>query len=233
MRLKPKKEELPSLSLIIVTAIGILYSLFTLSLEIAFILIGIEALLWMALSRDSTISRIEAFLKKEKFFIYREKLLPLPERLEKAKKSIWIVSQTFTILIGTYSHLLEKKYKEGCDIRILLLNPKKIKSKMMSNLDKDVLKDQLNSSIKIIKKYKERSEKNGVINGRLLPFEAGFGLFIIDGKEPEGQIKVELILKNTGPAEWPNVMITRKEGKIYNHLMKHFSALWELSDPIT
>ena len=232
---KPKKEELPYIFSIIVTSFGILYNFFPLSTPNIIILLGIDVLLIMALQRSLVLLRIETYLRKErepKFFIDRGALPGLSERLERAKKNIWIMSESFGHLIGVDFGLLERKYTEGCEIRLLLLNPNVIKDKMMSNLDKDGLRSHLKTSINIIRKYKGKSTKGGVISGRLLPFEPGFGLFIIDEDSQEGEVKVELMFKNTTPYEWPNVIITRKEAKRYDQLTKHFKELWNLSDPI-
>lgn len=229
----PRKEEIVYVLSIIVTSFGILYNFFSLSTPNIMILFGIDVLLIMAFQRFSILSRIETYLKKERFFIDRSELPSLSERFEKAKKSIWIMSESFGRLIGVDFGLLERKYNEGCEIRILLLNPKKIAKKMMSRLDEDGLRGHLETSINIIRKYKGRSEKGGVINGRLLPFEPGFGLLIIDEDSPEGEIKVELMLTGTYPHEWPNVIVTKEEGKRYNQLIEHFKELWKLSDPIS
>ena len=229
---KPEKKEIPYLFAIILTSFGILYNFFPISTSNILILLGIDLLLSMAWKRSLILSRIENLLKKEKIFIDRGELPSLSERLEKAKKSISIMSEYFGRLIGVDFGLLEGKYNEGCEIKILLLNPKSVKTRMMSNLDPVSLRGHLKTAIKIIGNYKDRSEKGGVINGRLLPFEPGFGLFIIDGDSPEGEIKVELMLKGTTPSYWANVIIDRKEGKRYEQLMNHFKELWELSDPI-
>jgi len=231
MRL-PKKEEIPYIIPIVVTSLGIIYNFFPISISNILILLGIDFLLSIAWKRFLTLLKIESLLKKEKFFIDRGALRRLSERLEKAKNSIWIMAESFGSLIGVYSDLLIKKYHEGCEIKILLVNPKIIKSKMMSNLNKNDLRTQIQTSINFIKKFKDKSDKEGIINGRLLPFEPGFGLFIIDGDSLEGEIKVELMLKNTSPDYWPNVIITREDYERYAQLIKHFNKIWDISDPI-
>ena len=228
----PRREEIPYILSITVTSFGIAWNFFPLSTSNIIILLGIDSLLVMALQRSSILSRIETCLKKDKFFTGRSKLPSLSERLEKAKKSIWIMSESFGRLIGVDYSLLERKYEEGCEIRILLLNPEKITKRMMSRLDEKSLRAHIETSITLIKKHKSKSEKGGVINGKLLPFEPGFGLFIVDEDYPEGAIKVELMLTGTPPPEWPNVIVTKREGKTYNQFKKHFTKLWELSDPI-
>lgn len=230
---RPRKEDIPYIFAIIVTSIGILYNLFPLSTPNVLILLGIDVLLTMAWQHSSVLSRIEIFLKREKFFIDRNELPSLPMRIAVAKKSIWIMAQSFGQLLGVSFRLLAKSYEEGCEIRILLLNPKIVKDKMMFHLPTDVLRNHLKASIVILRKYKEiKSEKGGVISCRLLPFETGFGLFIVDAEESEGKIKVELQLKKQDPYDWPNVIITRKEPKRYEQLKEHFEALWGMSDPI-
>ena len=187
----------------------------------------------MAWQHSSVLGQIEASLKREKFFIDRNELPRLPMRLAGAKKSIWIMAQSFGQLLGVSFRLLESRYEEGCEIRILLLNPKIVKDRMMFHLTTDILRSHLKASIDILRKYKGiRSEKGGTISGRLLPFETGFGLFIKDVEEPEGEIKVELQLKKQDPYVWPNVIITKKEPKRYKQLKEHFEALWAMSDPI-
>ncbi len=230
---RPRKEDIPYIFAIVVTSIGILYNLFPLSTANVLILLGIDVLLTMAWHHSSVLGRIEVSLKREKFFVDRNELPRLPMRLAEAKKSIWIMAQSFGQLLGVSFRLLERCYEEGCEIRILLLNPKIVKNKMMFHLTTDILRSQLKASIAILRKYKGMSsEKGGVISGRLLPFETGFGLFIRDAEEPEGEIKVELQLKKQDPYEWPNVIITRKDPKRYGQLKEHFEALWEISDPI-
>lgn len=229
---RPEKEEIPYILAIVVTSFGILYNIFPVSISNVLILLGIDLLLSMAWKRSMVLSRVETLLKRERFFIDRGSLSGLSERLRKAKKSIWTMSESFGQLIGVDIGLLERKYEEGCEIRILMLNPDAIKGKMMSNKDEISLKGHLETSINIVGKYNEKSEKGGVIKARLLPFEPGFGLFITDGDSSEGEIKVELMLKGTTPHEWPNTIVTRKEGKTYDQLMKHFKKLWELSAPI-
>lgn len=233
MRLKPKKEEIPYLFAIIITSVGIIYNFFPLSISTILILFGIDSLLWICLLQISKISKIENLLEKKKFFIDRKQVPSLSERLGTSKKSIWILGRRFSTLISTHFSLLEREFNKGREIRILMLNPKKIGSKIMSDLSPDLFKKQIHNSLEIISKYiGKRSERGGTILCRLLPFDISYGLFIIDGNELEGNIKVEMMIKGTDPSEYPNVIITRKESKRYSQLLTHFTELWKISDPI-
>ena len=217
---------------IIITTYGFFINLVPLSKSNALLFLGIDVLLVITWKQISFLTRIESFLKK-KIFIDRDDLPNLKERINRAKKSIWVMAQSHARLVGVDFGILEKKYNEGCDIRILLLNPDAIKNKMMSNWTEDDLRRQIDTSINILKNYKGKSQNGGCIESRLLPFEPGFGLFIIDGESQDGEIKIEFMLKGITPMEWPNHIIRRDEdSRRYDQFLKHFVKIWDISDPI-
>jgi len=184
--------------------------------------------------RHGILLRVENLLKKEKFFVDRQDLPHVSERLKKAKRSIWISAITFGYLIGVESGLIERKYEEGCEIKILLLNPNKVsETGKVIGVNEELLRSQIQSSIDYLGKFKDkRSRKKGIIQAKLMPSFPGFGLFIIDADAPDGEIKLELVPCESIPAERPNVIITRKEAKRYDQFKEHFDKLWELSEPI-
>jgi hypothetical protein len=167
-------------------------------------------------------------------FVDREHLPGLTEVVGKANKSLWIEAISFGRLCSE-RQLLANKYKDGCEIKLLLLNPKHATeaSKMIQNLDETTMQHQIEDTIRFILKSKEKSPKGGIITGKLLPSNPGFGVFITDGDTDNGEVKVELMPCGTLPAEGPNVIITKSQDlKRYRQFIEHFNNLWEKSDPM-
>ena len=189
----------------------------------------------LVVERWKTLSNIQGVLLSRIGFVSREELEPMSKRIGDARKSIKISAISFAHLVGIEGPSLRTKYEEGCEIKILLVNPDKSEEACkMGDWDKTASANQINDSIAFLCKFKgQTSGKGGSIEARLLPSFPGFGVLILDEDTEQSTAKVELIPCGVQASKRPNyVFEKRNHYDLYRMFCEHFDKLWRVSDPI-
>jgi hypothetical protein len=177
------------------------------------------------------------------FLITRGQLTEkLPETLRKAKSEIWISGVSLHNLCIDNFPLLKEKYREGCNIKILLTDPSQIEnSAKMTNWSKTASMSDLIVSMKNILKFwkevsseKKGTKKKGTIIAKLLPSFPGYGLQMIDPDENFAKIKVEIYTMNGFQNLFPNFFVDKACQNVwFTEFRNQFKKLWELSYDLT
>lgn len=204
-----------------------------LTITLAFILFLLQYIAFtLILDAKSRLQRIEKLVSKNAGVIVDlADFENLEDRIRRANYSLWIEGLSFNVLLGTSYRVLEKMIEKGCKLKLLLTDPEKAKdTSLMYGAQKHEIESQILTSILKIEDFVKKYKKN--IEARILPSYLGFGVFIIDGEQDDGEIKVELLPKNAEYSKRPNFIITRKEPKRYLQFITHFNALFEESSEI-
>lgn len=182
---------------------------------------------------------LENFIAISTKFLYKREELPekLPQILSNAEKQICCLGISLPALATANRTLLVNKYESGCDIRILLTDPSKIRfaPAIMTNfIEKTSLSDLVNSMNFALPYKNEKSENGGTIEARLLPSFPGYGLQIIDPDAECAKIKVEIYTTESDVNSRPNFFVVREtQNYWFRYFRADFDRLWKMSNELT
>jgi len=160
----------------------------------------------------------------------RRMLKPLEDRLQSSKEII-ITGGSLFRLSSEYVGLFESLLKDGCNIKLLMLNPESNSAKLTAeNIvyeigDFESYKNHINSSLKNFGKLKEKYPEN--LSIRTSDFLPSFSLFGIDVTKPNGNIMVELYTHDVPTRERPHFnLLQQREPFWFEFFHKQFQKVW-------
>jgi len=159
----------------------------------------------------------------------------MEDRLARAR-SLDIAGTGLLGLTLTYSELLAPKAKNGCHIRLLLLNPKnselmKTTNSLVGNLPLDSHVNEVETSVKVLGDLLASSEFPS-LEVRLSDFPLPHTLFIVNGNNSSGEMQVESYMHLKRPSMVPSVMIHKNEDpKWFEMFWDEFNSLWDAATP--
>ena len=148
-----------------------------------------------------------------------------------SSKEIIITGGSLFRLSSEYVGLFESLLKDGCNIKLLMLNPESNSAKLTAeNIvyeigDFESYKNHINSSLKNFGKLKEKYPEN--LSIRTSDFLPSFSLFGIDVTKPNGNIMVELYTHDVPTRERPHFnLLQQREPFWFEFFHKQFQKVW-------
>lgn len=130
--------------------------------------------------------------------------------------------------VAPYIGFYEDKLKEGCTIRIILLDPHSPSLQTLNLQTKTVItKHQIESSLSLLKGLVEQSGKKGKCEVRLLNVFLPFSIFGVDLHKESGSMAVEFRSYKVSLDERPHIYLTKAENpEWFNYYKKQFEQAW-------
>jgi len=191
--------------------------------------------------RATTRSRIEGI---SVFETKRNKLIPLPEQFDRAKKEITLLGVQLDMVVHQCLNLLQRKAEAGCKVRILMMSPQDENGDMNPNVkefenrwqylglqakletNRDILEEWLASLPSSAKRRVEvRSYPNHPISNYL----------IIDQGESSGYVQVEpMAFYGIDPNDSPHYILRKVDDENFFRLhVDSFERLWKKSHALS
>lgn len=169
----------------------------------------------------------------------RDKIVPIGEHLNRAKREIITFAVQHSALIHQYLGLLERKARTGCKVKILMMAPRDENGEINPNVEElrshvtyNGLSNQLDSSIESFKKWFEAlnisiRQNIEIRCYRQLPKES---YLFIDKDESYGYVQVEIYLYGIHVHDMPHYVVTKKESpEFFKTHLDSFEKLWQES----
>ncbi len=172
----------------------------------------------------------------DNILLTRKTLPPLEKRLQTSKE-VFITGGSLIRLSNEYLGLFENLAKEGCVIKLLLLNPNAPSAKLTADnivyeIDdfetyQNYIKSSLKSFTKLSKKYPNSIEI------KISDFLPSYSFFGVDLSKDYGSIMVEIYTFNEPTRERPHFNLSKMNDPVwFNYFLNQFDKIWEISDSV-
>ena len=161
--------------------------------------------------------------EKEFLLKRRHDLLPFEERFFQVK-NICISGFSLVSIRSTHYGIIEKKYLDGSEIELTVLNPyNKQLLEMAVNIlpaftNYESLKSEIETTITRFSKLNLEKASNGKIDIYMVDKIPSCGYVIVDPYEPLGKIKAEIYLENVAAGSRPHITLTKKDNGFWYDL---------------
>lgn len=178
-----------------------------------------------ALKRPASLSEL---------FRNRYQLPPLDTQWQDAQ-TIDICAMSLLALTTHHRELLLEKIKNGCKIRLILLNPKNkslmhMVSRFVSEITLETHTTAVFASVRAL--TTDPVFNTHAFEVRTYDYPLGHGLVIINGELDQARLRVELFMAKGMPANAPAFHIYRQQDlQLFEMFKREFETIWERSSP--
>ena len=160
----------------------------------------------------------------------------LADRARQAKE-ILLCGYTLLHLVGTNTGLLEQRLKDGCRLRVLIIDPGSLAGELIRANEST---GRFSRDAETVLAYMTRlrktvsSSKKGRLGVRLLNFVPSCSLIIIDGREPYGWMRVGIYppAYKTRIEERVHFELSRdREEACFGRFLEQYDKLWVDATP--
>lgn len=225
---------IPSLTILGAGSIGVLSYLGVITLSIPEgVIIALLGLLAIdaLIERLDILERIDAKLNRitvnQPLLRKRLDLPPVGERAINASE-ICIVAVAATTLATYHLNFFERKIRDGCRIRIVLLNPD-VPSLQTWNLQSKMPRTEefIRTTLATLRELVEMNKIKGKCEVRLLDVFLPFSMFAVDLQKISGSMIVEYHVYKDTPEERPHIFFTSQNDPFwFNFYRQQFEQAW-------
>jgi hypothetical protein len=157
----------------------------------------------------------------------RDEIPPFTE-YSKSASEICIAAVSAIAICPSHTNFFEKKVKEGCNIKIVLLDPN---SPHLDTLHEQYgvpsAQDGIKASLKCLEKLVQMKDAIGKFEVRLLEVFLPVSMVAVDVQKESGSVLVEFHSYKKPVDERPHIIITAKENpKWFNSYKEQFDQAW-------
>lgn len=219
--------------LIVFAVLSIVEDLLNTQMKLAALMAGVGLLVYnMTIPEGGDTRRLDDFLND------RSSFTPLPERLKNAK-TLWIYAPSaINILNEVNTQAIQRQilsHPEG-NLRVMIQDPEKTQevARLKKQLDENVkyqmqdLPGAIQDTLKLLGKM-TKWEKRGLFEYRLLAFNPGFSMIVIDPDKKTGVVIVEFYgFTHEHTASRMHIEITRDQSeRWYTYWVEQYDAMWK------
>jgi hypothetical protein len=167
-------------------------------------------------------------------FLLRER--PHFENNFQDAQEIFIVGTTLSRTVRDYLGIFEKRLKEGARIKFVIIDPKSDAAKQATLRSygvksEDFYHNRIKPTIDLLQILASLPDLKGVSEFRLLPYMPSFGLVLINPKEANGKIYVEIYQHKSLEPNPLFILEAQRDEKWYRFFLQQFEVLWSSSRP--
>jgi hypothetical protein len=169
-------------------------------------------------------------------FQFRSQLPQLEIQLADAQ-SLDVCAMSNVSLGTTQKEFLVDKMKQGCCIRIILLNPynlelmKAISPIASPSLDHDDHTAQIVTALNSLARD-PRLANTDRFQMRIYDYALPHSITIINGNTPQGKLRIEAFMSNRLPAQSPGFYVRKSEESYwFNYFQSEFESIWQRAKP--
>lgn len=170
--------------------------------------------------------------RENRICIQRREDFPPLEKVLAGARELDVMGISLTGLATTYQGLLARLRDNGCRIRLITTDPENqalsclVAAPLHGILKAELHAEQVHHVLAMLECLSGRSASGGSLEVALLEIQPPFGLFIIDGGESDGRVRLELYPADTPIQERPVIELTRDDGDWYTAFTSQFDLLW-------
>ena len=151
-------------------------------------------------------------------------------------QEICIVGTTLSRTVRDYLGIFEKRLKEGAHIKFVIIDPRSDAAKQATLRSygvksEDFYHNRIKPTIDLLQILASLPDLKGISEFRLLPYMPSFGLVLIDPKEANGRIYVEIYQHKSLEPNPSFILEAQRDEKWYRFFLHQFEVLWSSSRP--
>lgn len=161
--------------------------------------------------------------------------LPQFEAQLHGAQSIDMCGMSMLALTTLYRDLFVDKLRNGCRIRLILLNPDNLSlmemvSAFVTSINKETHTNAIKTSIQSL--TTDNVFNTDLLEVRIYDYPLSHGMLIVNGDSPHGKLRVELYMSKGMPANAPGFYIQKHDDSFWFEVFKEeFDSIWEKAIP--
>lgn len=171
--------------------------------------------------------------KQATYLKSRTEFQPLGEQFATASEIV-LVAVSGNSLFGPHYALLERKLKEGCKLRVVLLDPEGKAVKMWDAISKEAIlsksiptESEIISSLNYLKALIRSEKTKGLCEVRLTNFFLPYSMIIVNPHTKDTcSVIVEFHAFQTPPSNRPHIRLDLDDQPWFDFYLKQFEDVW-------
>jgi hypothetical protein len=160
---------------------------------------------------------------------------PLDDEL-RAADDIGLVGVTLSRTVRELAGTIERRLRAGATLRVVVIDPDSAApldavARTLGITSPDLYRPRITSTIEILDHLATRSGGSGRIEVRLLPFVPAFGMYLIDPRETDGRVYVELYQHRSLEPNPCFSLRSERDRHWYTFFVNQFDILWDSARP--
>jgi hypothetical protein len=160
---------------------------------------------------------------------------PLDDEL-RAADDIGLVGVTLSRTVRELAGTLERRLRAGATLRVVVIDPDSAApldavARTLGITSPDLYRPRIAATIEILNHLASRSGGAGRIEVRLLPFVPAFGMYLIDPREWDGRVFVELYQHRSLEPNPCFALRSERDRHWYTFFVNQFDVLWDSARP--